>query len=239
MPLHFDMRLSELNIHVECRYDYLPHFCRDYIKQDITDIDIYAATTEEKIEIEQSIAPTAPVHSCESLCIYREIAEQLPTFSRFVFHGAAISYKDKAYIFTAPSGTGKTTHISLWQKYIGKAVGIINGDKPIMGFGDAVTVYGTPWAGKEKLQSNTSAPLGGICIIKRGTENKIRKLLPIEVLPHIMNQVYMPQNKSAMSATMKLIDRLITTVPVYLLECDISQEAVKASFTALTNEKYN
>ena len=58
------------------------------------------------------------------------------------------------------------------------------------------------------------------------------------VLPHIMNQVYMPQNRAAMDATIKLIDRLITTGPVYLLECDISEEAVKTSFMALTGEEY-
>lgn len=238
MAKTFDMRLANLNIRAEYRYDYLPQFCKDYRVETHEKVDIFAATTEQKIAAEQANGVGATVHACESLCIYREIAEQLPALSRFVFHGAAISYKDKAYIFTAPSGTGKTTHISLWQKYIGEAVGIINGDKPIIGFGDTVTVYGTPWAGKENLQNNTSALLGGICIIKRGTENKIRKLFPIEVLPHIMNQVYMPQDKEAMDATMKLIDRLITTVPVFILECDISEDAVKASFTKLTKEEY-
>lgn len=234
----FDMRLSGLNINVKYRYDYLSQFCKDYIIKDVKQTDIFAETTEDKIAAEQQNGANAPVHSCESLCIYREIAEQLPHFSRFVFHGAAISYKDKAYVFTAPSGTGKTTHISLWKKYIGDSVGIVNGDKPIFYIGDNTTVYGTPWAGKENLQRNTSALLGGICIIKRGLKNKITKLEPFMVLPHIMNQVYMPQNRAAMDATIKLIDRLITTVPVYLLECDISEEAVKTSFMALTGEEY-
>lgn len=234
----FDMRLADLNIRVEYRYDYLPRFCKNYLVETHEKVDVFAATCDQRIAAERLVAPTASVYSCESLCIYREIAEQLPTLLRFVFHGAAISYKNKAYIFTAPSGTGKTTHISLWQKYIGEGVEIINGDKPIIGFGDTVTVYGTPWAGKENMQKNTSAPLDGICIIKRGTENKIRKLSPIEVLPHIMNQVYMPQDKEAMDATMKLIDRLITTVPIFILECDISEDAVKASFSELTKEEY-
>lgn len=238
MAKTFDMRLADLNVRAEYRYDYLPQLCKNYLVDSHDNVDVFAATCDQRIASDQLVAPNAPVYSCESLCIYREIAEQLPAFSRFVFHGAAISYKNKAYIFTAPSGTGKTTHISLWQKYIGEGVGIINGDKPIIGFGDTVTVYGTPWAGKENLQNNTSAPLDGICIIKRGTENKIRQLSPIEVLPHIMNQVYMPSTKTAMEATMKLIDRLITTVPVFILECDISEDAVKTSFTKLTNEEY-
>ena len=238
MAKSFDLRLAGLNVRAEYRYDYLPQFCKDYLISGDNSIDIFAATTEEKIAAEQQNGAGAPIHSCESLCIYREIAEQLPALSRFVFHGAAISYKDKAYVFTAPSGTGKTTHISLWQKYIGDSVGIINGDKPIIAFDDEIRVYGTPWAGKEKLQNNTSAALCGICIIKRGTTNKVRRLAPIEVLPHIMNQVYMPQDKAAMDATVKLINRLITTVPVFILECDISEDAVKASFTKLTTEEY-
>ncbi len=238
MSSQFNMRLAGLNVNVQYRYDYLPRFCKDYLIDDALNIDIFAQTTDEKIIAEQQNGANAPLYSCESLCIYREIAEQLPLLSRFVFHGAAISYKDKAYVFTAPSGTGKTTHISLWQKYIGEGVGIVNGDKPIFHIGDSTTVYGTPWAGKENFQKNTSATLGGICIIKRGTENKITKIQPFMVLPYIMNQVYMPTDRAAMDATMKLIDRLITTVPVYLLECDISEEAVKTSFTALTGEEY-
>ncbi len=238
MSKSFDMRLARLNINVKYDYDYLPQFCRDYICESTEKTDIFAETTEEKIAAEHQNGVHAPLHSCESLCIYREIAEQLPLFSCFVFHGAAISYKDKAYVFTAPSGTGKTTHISLWEKHIGDSVGIINGDKPIFHIGETTTVYGTPWAGKENLQKNTSATLGGICIIKRGLKNKITKLEPFMVLPYIMNQVYMPQNRAAMDATIKLIDRLITTVPVYLLECDISEDAVKTSFTALTGEEY-
>ena len=87
----------------------------------------------------------------ETLALLRKVAEVLPEKDGFLMHGAVIQWKDKAYMFTAPSGTGKTTHIRLWRKYLGQGVSIINGDKPFIRIvDDCVRIYGTPWAGKEQ-----------------------------------------------------------------------------------------
>ncbi|MBO7217893.1 MAG: hypothetical protein J6V50_04250, partial [Clostridia bacterium] len=175
----------------------------------------------------------------ESVCIYREIAELLPDFDRTVFHGAAITYRDKGFIFTAPSGTGKSTHIKLWRRYLGKSVDIVNGDKPILrALGDDVFVDSSPWSGKEGWSKNRSAKLHGICVIKRGSENKIYKISGGEALPILIKQIYRPKNPLAFAKTLELMDKILKNLPVYILECDMSEEAVKTSFEALTNEEY-
>lgn len=95
--------------------------------------------------------------------MHRKISKILLLHKRLFIHTwAAITYKNYAYIFCAPSGTGKTTHISLWKKFLGKDVGIINGDKPFLSFENEngqnrITVCGSPWAGKKLWQKNRSA----------------------------------------------------------------------------------
>ena len=232
MP-QINVLLADLKVRIEHTYDYMSQFCKDYISQ-FENADIFAGVSRKAILKEKELVPKAPIEVCESLCIYRAIAEQLPQFDRFVFHGAAIEYDGKAYLFTAPSGTGKTTHINLWKKHLGDDVGIINGDKPIVYMGDDAVVYGTPWAGKEGYQKNTNAKIKAICILKQAKQNNISKLSESEAVNHLMRQVYMPQNAIALSNTLSLIGKMIETVPVYMLECDISQEAFETSFNQMT-----
>ncbi len=229
----FDILLSDLKIHIEHQYDYMPYFCKDYISQ-LEGFDIYVSADDKSILKEKKLVPSAPIENCECLCIYREIAEQLPSFNRFVFHGAAIEYGGNAYLFTAPSGTGKTTHINLWRKYLGDRVDIINGDKPIICVGDVVTVYGTPWAGKEGYQRNTKAPIRAICILKQGKTNSIVRISNSLAVNHLMRQVYLPQNAVALSKTLELLGSMIEKIPVYELSCDISEEAFKTSFNEIS-----
>lgn len=235
MSRKINILLSGLKITTEYNYDYIAHFCKDYISQfDIP--DIIAKADESAILKEKELVPSAPLEACESLCIYRSIGEQLPHFDRFVFHGAAIEYDGKAYLFTAPSGTGKTTHINLWKQYLGDKVDIINGDKPIIMAGNVSIVYGTPWAGKENWQRNVSAPLKAICILKQGKTNNIIRLEKSEAVKHLMRQVYLPHNPISLSKTLALLGTMIERTPVYMLECDMTEQAFNASYNAMTKQ---
>ena len=225
--------LADLKIQIEHEYSYMSRFCKDYLSE-FDAPNIIASADKKSILKEKELVPNAPIESCESLCIYRAIAEQLPQFDRFVFHGAAIEYDGSAYLFTAPSGTGKTTHINLWRKYLGDKVDIINGDKPIIKVNETATVYGTPWAGKEGYQRNAQAPIGAICILKQGTTNNITRLEKSAAINHLMRQVYLPHNPSSLSKTLEVLGSLIESTPVYMLECDISKEAFEASFNEMT-----
>lgn len=229
-----DIILSDLKVHIEHRYDYMRDFCADYIAQ-IDSVDMVAIADDDAVANEKQLVPTAPIESCESLCVYRDIAEQLPKFDRFVFHGAAIEYNGDAYLFTAPSGTGKTTHINLWRKYLGDEISIINGDKPIIHAGEDVVVYGTPWAGKEGYQRNTKASLKAICVLKQSKTNEIKKLETNEAVKHLMRQIYLPQDGVSLSKSLELLGRMLEKIEVYELACDISEEAFKTSFNEMTN----
>lgn len=231
-----DIKLSDLNVKIEYKSDYIKTLCKDYLSKFDT-ADICVKHDENSILKEKEVLPSMSYQSCESNCIHRSIAENLPQFNRLVFHGAAIEYGGKAYIFTAPSGTGKTTHICLWKKYLGDSVKIINGDKPIIKADTSCTVYGTPWCGKEGYQQNSSAQIGAICVLKQSKTNSIKRIDNSQALGHLMHQVYMPQSPDALSLTLALIGKLIENVPIYLLECDISETAFKTSYQTLTENK--
>lgn len=237
----FYIGIAELSIKIQSRFSFAREFCKDYIisAPDKADITVSADAETVKKEMTAADEPVSEEYA-EILCIYRSIANQLPKFGCFVFHGAAISYNGLGYLFTAPSGTGKSTHIRLWRQYIGKDVDIINGDKPIIRISkDGVSVCSTPWAGKENWQKNRIFPLGGICLLNRGTQNSIEKLPPAENIKHLMNQIYLPKNPAMLSLTLEHMDKMLCRVPFYSLYCDMSKDAVKTSFEAMTGSILN
>jgi hypothetical protein len=246
-----------LNVEIHSIYPELRHFFRNYVVENVTP-DFSVSWTEEEIAAEKDHAlhESYPMEYLETLAALRKISEVLPFHKRLLVHGAAITCDDKAYLFAAQSGTGKSTHIRLWKEYLGSRVDIVNGDKPFISLETegcknsentmnsdssariTAQVYGTPWAGKEGWEKNRSAELNGICFLQRGKENKIRKLEPSECLNYLFNQVYLPKYPLALNMTLELADLLTKNVPLYLLECDISEEAVKCSFEGMSGMEY-
>lgn len=236
----FYIGIAGLTVEMNARHELARDFCRDYIIETPQNIDIIAETDEESVKKETELAEENVSEAyAEVLCLYRSIAAQLPKFGCFVFHGAAISYKGNGYLFTAPSGTGKSTHIRLWRECIGKDVDIINGDKPILKKnGNEILVCSTPWAGKENWQKNRILPLGAICLLNRGEANTISHENPSGYVTYLMNQIYIPRTSDALMRTMEFMDKMLSIVPFYSLRCNISADAVKTSFEAMTGDKF-
>ena len=137
----------------------------------------------------------------------------------------------------AKSGTGKSTHTSLWLEHFGERARIINGDKPLLRFIDGkLFVYGTPWCGKEGLNINTSSQLKALCFLERGTDNSIRRLSDSEIVARLFHQLIMPQDMQAADCLLQLLDRTVKEIPVWLLRCNISQEAVITAYEAMSSE---
>lgn len=235
----FVIRLAGHNIRVKSRFASNRGFFADYIVPD-EDAEFAVSVSDEEMKNTKNATEGLSPGRIEFTGMYRPIAEKMPFYDGLVIHGAAISYEGKGYIFTAPSGTGKTTHIKAWRKFLGKSVGIVNGDKPILTVKDGtVYVHGTPWSGKERWQKNCSVPLGGICLLNRGTVNEIRPATTDESIPFLFRQTYIPQNTDAVIKTMELMDVLLKNVPVYMLYCDTSENAVKCSFERLCSKNYD
>lgn len=228
-------RIADLIIEITPKYDYTLRMCAPYLT-DAQDPDLRVSVTEQEISAEDAPElPHAPGY-LESLAIYRKIAERLADFDGFLAHGAVIAQNGRAYMFCAPSGTGKTTHIRLWQKEFPDTV-IINGDKPIIRRrGHDWMAYGTPWAGKEGMQTNTCAPLCGICMLSRAGQNTMHPIEQDERLTALARHVYFPHDARA-AKTVALLASVGASVPTYALGCTPFPEAAHLSYTTMTKEK--
>lgn len=141
----------------------------------------------------------------EFTAIHRKICERLYEFDAIMFHGSCIAINGKAYIFTAKSGTWKTTHTRLWLKNI-KGVYVVNGDKPIIRLIDGIPVAcGTPWNGKERYGCADCVPLKAITVLSRGENNSLEPAAKyIDVFPKIYVQTYRSDDKAALVKTLKV-----------------------------------
>lgn len=232
----FQIKLADLIISVSCKKKTSKEFAREYLVRD-SQADFETVITEEELKKEKLKNPQFSIEYLETLCMYRKIAEELPRYNRILIHGAAIKYDGGAYLFCAPSGTGKSTLIREWKRYLGKEVDIINGDKPILAIGEnEVTVYGTPWAGKEGWQKNQSALLQGICFIKQGDYNRIRHLDINEKIEKILKHIYLTEDAINTKKSLIMVEELIKNIPMYELECDVSEKAVRCSYEMMTGK---
>lgn len=226
----FHIQLAEQPFTVENKFSYVKNLCSDYWTDEPGE---KIAVSTMDIKREQTDEVQWPAAYLESLAVYRKICEKLLDKDIVLFHCSALQFRGKAYLFTAPSGTGKSTHTRLWREYFGSDVQMINDDKPLLKIcSEKVTVFGTPFAGKEGLQTNTSAPVAGIVLLHQDTQNRIRRISEEEAYPRLLSQTYRPKEPMAIVKTMELVERL-AALPVYSLGCTISTEAVETAYHAL------
>lgn len=236
------LSIAGLTVGVEHRYGYLPMLCKDYLAPAESEPLFTVAPTKAEIDAEGALSePRLADAYLESVVAYRQIAEQLPLYGAMVFHGAVVVLDGRAYAFTARSGVGKTTHLRLWLENFGVRAYVLNGDKPVLLCKeDGIYVCGTPWKGKENLGEGGLLPLSGIGFLNRSKENAAHPLPAQDALAAFLKQVYMPKNAAALLETMTLCDRVLSSVPLLSMHCNMEIEAarvVEAGFRKLTEEK--
>ena len=218
-------------------YKYTAKLCENYLYSGSGEPEFSAVMTENDIAAEKSNAGAEnfPDYYLESLAVFRKLCDYILSFRQgIIFHSSAIAVDGKAYLFTAPSGTGKSTHARLWREMLGDKAVMINDDKPIIRFVDGdFYVYGTPWNGKHHLDTNARAKIAAICEIRQGKENKIGKISPQEMLNVVFHQTLMPTELDKVNNLLAILDKMLTAVPLYRLECDISREAAELSYNAM------
>ncbi|MBQ3417635.1 MAG: hypothetical protein IJH32_07355 [Ruminococcus sp.] len=232
-------RIAEMNIAVSPRYTYTKEYLKDY-ETDETEYELEVRVTDEMIAYEQQL--NQEIHGdpldaalCEAVAILRVICDYIIDRQGFFLHCSCLRFEDKAIIFTAPSGTGKSTHARLWREYFGEKVEMINDDKPLVREKDGqFIIYGTPWDGKHHIGNNISAPIGAVFFLKQSKENRVEKVDTVTALTLLLQQTVIPQTKGALQTLLDMLSRLIENVPMYQLYCNISYEAVNVAFQATT-----
>ena len=153
-------------------------------------------------------------------------------FDGFQLHSSAVMLDGKAYLFSAPSGTGKSTHTEKWCRLFGAK--LLNDDKPVLRRQqEGWIAYGTPWSGKHDLSLPVGVPLGGIAFLLRGQENTIRKMEPMEAVAHLISQAPRYLNQERMEKQLSLLDQLLQEIPVWILHCRNEDAAAYLSREAM------
>ena len=166
---------------------------------------------------------------CCSAAFCRGILEQ----GRFFLHASAVVHDGAAYLFSGPSGTGKSTHTALWQELFPGSY-ILNDDKPVIWPGeDRITVWGTPFSGKTDLQVNRGLPLKGICFLKQGSENQIRRVTEEQALALILNNTWRPKDHRRMALLLDMIGQAAAKTSVYEMCCTPTPEAAVLAYRTM------
>ena len=244
---YFKVNIADRKIEIECVYKRLFQFCRDYLSTfDEPDFIVGASLSEireegeresnikiDDSELSDHIGEIAIDYvDMESLIILRKTADKMINYGILLVHGAAIAIGNKCFIFIAPSGTGKTTHIKKWLKLYPDSF-VVNGDKPFVDVYSKIA-YGSPWCGKEKMNTNTGVPIAGIVYLEQGSCNSICEMSFKEMLPYLLRQCYIPEDPDLTVKSLKLIGEL-NSIPFYKLTCNMEDEAAVISYEKLMN----
>ena len=242
----FQITLAGQPLGIRSMYDEVFHLCREYLSE-TPELSFHIETKPEDIRFEQekSLREAAlegkpailyPAPYLETLVVYRKIAARMPEYDTWLMHGSAVAVGEEAFLFTAASGTGKTTHTRLWLEQIPGAY-VVNGDKPLLRIRDGLfEVCGTPWSGKENMNRNVTVPLRAICFLHRGAENRIEEISFRDAAPHLLQQSFRCSNPSVMQKTMTLVRSLGDCVRFYRLFCNMEPEAALVSWNGMRND---
>ena len=224
-------------------YSSVHSYCAGYETERTPDFIVHTSEADFAYERQRELLTAKAEHRTpleaadsylEELAVYRKIAEKMPDYDTFLFHGSAIAVDCQAYLFTAKSGTGKSTHTRLWRELFGARAVMVNDDKPLIrAAADSVTVYGTPYNGKHRLGCRMSAPLKAVCILTRAAENTIVPITKQEAYALLLQQVYRPADPVQMKKTLMLIDRLAAQTALYRLGCNMELQAAEVAYNGM------
>ena len=180
------------------------------------------------IKIQQEIMPYASLENIEYMYTGSVFNRYLINHNGCMLHSSAVVVDNYAYLFSADSGMGKSTHTKLWVKHFGDRACIINDDKPVLRFTNSNWfVYGTPWSGKNNLNANIKVRLGAIVFLERAENNWIKPINTKEAIPLFFNQTVRKLNREdKMDLVLKYMEQILTGNPIFKMGCNISEDAV-------------
>ena len=225
----FKIKIANKVIEINAFNETTKKYCLSFLSDEEPDYII--TMTQEDLENEKTNSSDGKVYVNEEIsALYRKIADLLVEDNIVVFHSSAISVDGNAFLITARSGVGKSTHARNLKEFIGEEFKYINDDKPLIKVDDGITVFSTPWNGKERRGSDISAPLKAILFLNRGETNTYRKIdNKEEIYIKMLSQIYLPKEKSKREKALKVADNLLKNVNFY--EINVTKDIESAKMT--------
>ena len=237
MEKRFDVRveIADVPFLIRSRFANCSLFFHDYLSDkeplfviDPSDDDLSRINVAfDKMDAEEGNPSVfRPLFFLENNAIHDLLAEKMVAHHVLLIHGSALCMDGIGHLFTAKSGTGKSTHARLWREAFGDRVWMINDDKPMLRITEnAATVYGTPWDGKHHLSRNASAPLKAIYKLERAEHNCIEPLTEQEAYETLLIQCFRSKQPAVMMQILTLEKQLLNAVSFYKLGCNTMPDA--------------
>ena len=238
----FQLKIAGITGQVHCLFDSTPYYLGRYGSREPAEFSVEICREDldrERIfRDEEALAEGMKLRQVtepflERLAIQRKFAEALMGRDILMVHGSAVAVDGVGYLFSAPCGTGKSTHTRLWRQVFGDRAVMINDDKPFIRIGPhGAVICGSPWSGKHGLDTNMEVPLGGICLLHRGQVNRIAPLLP-ENAGELAKELRWFMETERRSQFDGLAQALLHRVPLWQLECNMDPAAAVISYEAM------
>ena len=242
MP-QFCMKIAGHTAHICSLFESTPQYFRAYLTEEAPEFSV--TVTREDIAFEQQDLLEEALREgfrprtftdpfLERAAVCRAFGEFLLGRDTLLLHGSAVAVDGEGYLFTADSGTGKSTHTRLWRQVFGDRAVMVNDDKPFLQLTpDGVILHGSPWSGKHGLDANLNVPLKGICLLERGRENSIHRITAAEAMPMLEKQSYCPLSAEKQPCYQHLLAALVEAVPLWRMACNKDPEAAQVAYTAM------
>lgn len=164
----------------------------------------------------------SPINIQKSLALETEIL----SFNGIFMHASLVKVGEKGIIFSAPSGVGKSTQASLWEKYRGAE--ILNGDRAAVRFVNGKWMaYGSPWAGSSGIYLNDSVELSAIVFLGQSSENTVKRLVGAKAFSSMMKGGIFPYwSREGMNSACDISEKLLSQVPIFEFNCRPDESAV-------------
>lgn len=232
----FTINVAGLAARVTAQFDSTRDYCRLYLTDEQPQVSLHISPADIAAERKGELAPFSEAY-LETIALQRQLTEALFHYDTLLFHGSVVAVDGAAYLFTATSGTGKSTHTRLWRQVLGDRAVMVNDDKPYLRLTDTgALACGSPWNGKHRLGSNIQVPLEAICILERAPENHIRPITPREALLMLLQQSARPRDPAGMPKYMELADRLAGCVRFYRMGCNMEPAAAEMAYEAMRKD---
>lgn len=221
--------IAGLKVEMEPRYDRLTRQSAAYASSGTPVMRL----TPDPADLARVALVTPSPEEQEYICCGGTFCRELIDHGRFFLHASAVVMDGEAYLFSAPSGTGKSTHTALWRQLFPESY-ILNDDKPVLQPGpEGVIAWGTPFAGKTDLQVNRGVPLRGICFLEQAAENTIRPVTGAEALALLLNNTWRPGDSAGMTRLLDLLEQVADQSCLYLLGCTPHPAAAQLAYRTM------
>lgn len=222
--------IAGLIIEYTPKYNNLTELSKPFLYYGNKTPDLTLFRSDEYIgKLRESLVKTTTMEQAEEFAYATEFNRRIILHHAMLIHSSAIVINGKAYLFSANSGVGKSTHTRLWKQIYGDDITYINDDKPVVRIENgSATVYGTPFDGGSGIANNLSAPLGGIIFIERGEENSIFQMTSTsEILQKLYFSTAHLVNKETANSMLDNFDELINSTVFYKLICNMELDAAR------------